>query len=49
MSIFGKNGQSNLVLVLVLVVESKGPYILDECTLWSNIYENPLANCKTSS
>ena len=26
LSIFAKNGQSNLVLVLVLVLESKGPY-----------------------
>ena len=28
LSIFAKNGQSNLVLVLVLVLESKGPYLL---------------------
>ena len=27
LSIFAKNGQSNLVLVLVLVLESKGPYL----------------------
>ena len=26
LSIFAKNGQLNLVLVLVLVLESKGPY-----------------------
>ena len=26
LSIFAKNGQSNLVLVFVLVLESKGPY-----------------------
>ena len=26
LSIFAKNGQSNLVLVLVLVLESEGPY-----------------------
>ena len=26
LSTFAKNGQSNLVLVLVLVLESKGPY-----------------------
>ena len=28
LSILAKNGQSNLVLVLVLVLESKGPYYL---------------------
>ena len=49
LSIFAKNGQSNLVFGLVLFLESKGPYLLDECMLWSNIYENPLANCKASS
>ena len=26
LSIFAKNGQPNLVLILVLVLESKGPY-----------------------
>ena len=30
LNIFAKNGQSNLVLILVLVLESKGPYYIVE-------------------
>ena len=45
LSIFAKNGQSNLVLVLVLVLESKGPYyVTRKQKLCYARYEKPLKN-----